>query len=75
MRQANEPDQPEREPACDYTGWDLSKLNPEVNRLRAIRAEHGVGAMLAHASGMSPEQWRAAGGIDRPAGPEQRSPD
>ena len=56
------------EPPCDYSGWDFDEINGQADELRGIRAERGVGSMLAHATGVSDETWRRAGGIDRPAG-------
>lgn len=56
------------EPAFDYSGWDFDRINAEADELRAIRASHGPGAMLAHATGVPAEAWRESGGVDRPAG-------
>jgi hypothetical protein len=53
---------------CDDDDWDLDRINADAAELRLIRKDRGVGAMLAHAAGVPLDQWRAAGGINRPAG-------
>jgi hypothetical protein len=63
-----DPDVSACEPAFDYTGWNFDRINAEADELRAIRAADGVGAMLAHATGVPAEVWRGSGGVDQPAG-------
>ena len=59
----------EREPVAAHDGgWDFDQVNADADELRTVRAEHGPGAMLAHAIGLPLSEWRETDGIDRPAG-------